>query len=55
MTDISMFVRYMLMIGVGHLVTSGYIESSSSELFVGAGLALFTVAWKYIEKYVQSK
>lgn len=49
MAELSMIVRYALMVGFGYLTAKGFADESLREPVVGLGMAVFAYAWKKFE------
>jgi hypothetical protein len=48
-------LRHVLTSAAGVLVTSGYLQSSQTEQFIGAGIFLAGIAWSWWQKSGQAE
>lgn len=53
MNDLTMCVRYGMMMLTGILIREGYIDSSMTEPMIGLGVAIAVMVWKKLEAKAQ--
>lgn len=54
-TEVTMIVRYFLMVLFGYFIQKGMIDGSLMEPLIGLGLAIFAYLWKKFETKVQKR